>query len=80
MSKAYHNIGQALSSNFHADCLKLGAAALMCNLQHITTSSTEATTVWICKQVRNLGSQTRVSMSASNQGQQSFQHPQIYTL
>jgi len=35
MSKAYHNIGQALSSNFHADCLKLSAAALMCNLQQI---------------------------------------------
>jgi hypothetical protein len=35
MSKAYHNIGQALSSNFHADCLKLSAAALMCNLRQI---------------------------------------------
>ena len=33
MFKAHHDIGQALSSNFHADCLKLSAAALVCNLQ-----------------------------------------------
>ena len=33
--KAYRNIGQALSSDFHEGDLKLSAAALMCNLQHI---------------------------------------------
>ena len=61
MFKAHHNIGQALSSNFHADCLKLSAAALVCNLQHNFLHLQADETRMVCQESEHVSAQIKVN-------------------